>query len=81
MRIVWDEPKRLTNLAKHSLDFGDLSPEFFQSAYVGPAKEGRFKAVGELNGEVVVAVVFKPLGSEALSVISLRRANRKERSL
>ena len=69
-------PKRLTNLAKHGLDFADLSLDFFQGAYVEPAQGGRFKAVGRL----VVAVVFKLLGSEALSVISLRRANRKERT-
>lgn len=80
MRIVWDEPKRLTNLAKHGLDFADLSLDFFQGAYVEPAQGGRFKAVGEIDGRLVVAVVFKLLGSEALSVISLRRANRKERT-
>lgn len=80
MKIVWDEPKRQTNLAKHGMDFADLTLEFFLSAHVDAAKEGRFVAVGELNGQAVVAVVFKPLGSEALSVISMRRANRKERS-
>ena len=29
MRIVWDEAKRLTNLAKHGLDFADLDAELF----------------------------------------------------
>ena len=81
MKIVWDEPKRQTNLAKHGMDFADLTLEFFLSAHVDAAKEGRFVAVGELNGQAIVAVVFRPLGSEALSVISMRRANRKERSL
>lgn len=46
-----------------------------------PAKAGRFLAIGALNGEIIVAVVFRPLGSEAVSVISMRPASRKERSL
>lgn len=80
MKIVWDEPKRQQNIVKHGLDFADLTFEFFLSARVGPAKEGRFIAVGELNGQIIVAVVFKPLGSEALSIISMRPAARKERN-
>lgn len=79
MKIVWDEPKREQNIAKHGLDFADLTFEFFLSAHVGAAKEGRLLAIGELNGQIVIAVVFKPLGSEALSVISMRPANQKER--
>ncbi len=81
MLITWDEPKREKNLAKHGMDFADLTIEFFDASVVVPAKEGRFQAVGELNGEIVIAVVFRPLGSEALSVISMRPASRKERSL
>jgi len=79
MEIVWDEPKRLANIAKHGLDFADLTSDFFLEAHVEAAKEGRFLAIGRLKGEVVIAVVFRPLGSEAVSVISMRRANQKER--
>jgi uncharacterized DUF497 family protein len=50
VRLVWDEPKRRQNIAKHGLDFADLSPDFFLSAYVGRARDGRFKAFGELDG-------------------------------
>ena len=32
-------------------------------------------------GDAIIAVIFKPLGSEALSVISMRHASRKERKL
>jgi uncharacterized DUF497 family protein len=77
--IVWDEPKRWINLAKHGLDFANLSPEFFLSAYIEPAKEGRSLAIGALGGEVVIAVIYRPLGAEAVSVISMRPANLKER--
>lgn len=81
MKIVWDEPKREQNLAKHGMDFASLTVEFFEASMVLPAKEGRLVAIGELNGQIVIAVVFKPLGSEALSIISMRPASRKERSL
>ena len=79
MKIVWDEPKRQINLDKHGLDFADLTIDFFEAARVEPAKQDRFLAVGELNGVAVIAVVFRPLGAEALSVISMRPASRYER--
>jgi uncharacterized protein len=80
MKIVWDERKRQQNIAKHCLDFASLTVEFFEASTVYPGKAGRPVAVGELNGRIVVAVVFRPLGSEALSVISMRPASRKERN-
>ena len=48
MMIVWDEPKRLVNLAKHGLDFSDLDEAFFLSSLVVPAKENRHMAIGRL---------------------------------
>lgn len=80
MKITWDEPKRQINIEKHGLDFADLTLEFFLGASVEPAKQGRFLAIGEIDGQIVVAVVFRPLGSEALAVISMRRASYRERS-
>lgn len=79
MRITWDEPKRLSNLAKHGLDFADLTPEFFLTADMRPSHNGRFLNVGLLGEKLVIAVVSRPLGSEAISVISMRPANPKER--
>ena len=39
----------------------------------------REMAVGELKGVKIVAVIYKTLGSEAVSVISMRPASKKER--
>lgn len=80
MKIVWDEVKRQSNLTKHGLDFASLTVEFFEAARVETARHDRFLAIGEVDGGAVVAIVFRPLGSEALAVISMRRANEKERS-
>jgi len=62
------------------LDFADLSLDFFLAARVRSAMQDRFLAIGELDGRLIVAAVFRPLGSEAIAVISMRRASRKERS-
>ena len=84
MRIVWDEPKRLANLAKHGLDFQELDHGFhFAEAIIRPARVSRhghprWRATGPLNGRIV-SVIFSTLGSEALAVVSLRPAHRSER--
>jgi uncharacterized DUF497 family protein len=80
MKIVWDEPKRLANLAKHGLDFADLDEAFFEHAIVVPGRIDRMVAVGRHSRGVSV-VVFKPMGHEAISIISMRPANAKERDL
>lgn len=83
MIVVWDEPKRLQNLATHGLDFADARDRFeWDTALVistHPGKRGgvRFSASGFLDGRLVT-LVFSPLGREALSFISLRRASFKE---
>ncbi|MEL7092506.1 MAG: BrnT family toxin [Pseudomonadota bacterium] len=78
--IVWDEPKRQSNLARHGLDFADLDEWFFLDAVTVPAKNNRYMAIGRLE-DGTIAVVFALLGTEAVSVISMRPASRKERSL
>jgi hypothetical protein len=80
MRILWDEIKRQENLRKHRLDFAVLTSDWILSAAIEPAKRGRWMATGKIGGIMVIAVVFVPLGSEAISVISMRPASRKQRS-
>ena len=79
MIIVWDEPKRQANIAKHGIDFADIGEEFFASALIGDAKDGRYFALGEWNGFIVV--IFVRLGGEGVSIVSARPASRKERKL
>ena len=85
MLMVSDEPKRETNLQSHGLDFADARDRFkwgtaiVGASYPDPASgNARFYAIGYLDG-MLVFMVFAPLGTEAVSCISLRRANRKER--
>ena len=80
MVIVWDERKRAVNLAKHGMDFADLTVEFFLGSMVVPARDGRSMAIGRLAPDVI-AVVFIALGAEGVSVISMRPASQRERRL
>lgn len=85
--IVWDEHKRESSLTKHGLDFADFALGFdFDGAIETQATSresgtARFKLIGEFRGRLVVAAIVAPLGTEALSLISLRRASRRERRL
>jgi uncharacterized protein len=78
MVIVWDELKRKSNIDKHGFDFAGLDVSFFRNATLTAAKLGRFKAVDIFNDEEIV-VIFALRGTEAISIISMRPANKKER--
>jgi uncharacterized DUF497 family protein len=88
MLMVWDEPKRVRNLAAppegHGLDFADARDRFeWDTAMIVPSypsKHGgqRSLAVGFLDDDLV-ALVFSLLGTEAVSAISLRPASNRER--
>jgi uncharacterized DUF497 family protein len=67
------------NLARHGLDFADLDESFFESLLVVSAKRRRLMAIGPSASGLIV-VVFLAMGVEAVSVISMRRANLRERS-
>ena len=67
-------------MKKHGLDFALLNAEFFLDSTIEPAKVGRLKAIGRIAAWVV-SVIFVRLGSEGISVISMRPANPDERRL
>jgi uncharacterized DUF497 family protein len=58
--------------------FCRLDLDFFAKAMVEAARDNRLKAVGIFNS-VYLTVIFRPLGGEAISIISMRRSNRNER--
>ena len=90
MHMVWDERKRAINLLPepegHGLDFVDARDRVGWEAalvvpsYPGPDGRPRFFAIGWLDDHLRT-LVFSPLGTEAVSAISLRPASRKERDL
>ncbi len=80
MHIFWDEPKRQANLLKHGFDFAELDEVFFEEAVLYPARSPRLRAIGLFGGRMIT-VIFRPLGAEAASVVSMRPASSAERRL
>ena len=75
-----DEPKRLANIEDHDLDFADLDEAFFENALVLPSYKRRRRGIGK-HFDDVIAVIFATFGTEAVSIISMRPASKKERQL
>jgi uncharacterized DUF497 family protein len=73
MRIVWDDSKRLANIANHEMDFADLDETFFERAVITPVKFDRLAAVGRHHNGIIL-VVFVKLGPKrsALSACARR---------
>ncbi len=80
MKILWDEPKRLANLAKHGFDFADVFHFEWETARITTTHSTRFKAVGYYADGTAV-VIYAELGTEAISIVSFRPANVRERKL
>jgi uncharacterized DUF497 family protein len=77
MKFDWDEKKRLQNLRKHGLDFGDAAEVFKEETATIPDDrfdygEDRFITFGLLRG-IVVAVVHTE-ADKLVRVISFRKA-------
>ena len=79
VRFLWDPAKYQRNLERHGLDFGIITIVFLADAIIRPAN-GRLQAIGVIDGRAV-SLIFSPLGSEAVSLISLRLASARERAL
>jgi len=81
MRFEWDERKRRANLEKHGLDFFEVIEVFESPHVVVPSthegEEERFLAIGVLEGRLVTVVYTTR--SEAVRIISFRRARHEER--
>lgn len=84
IRFIWDEAKRLSNIADHGFDFMDVPAVFSGSTMTFEDDrfdydEQRFVTLGFLK-EVAVSVVHTETESE-IHVISFRKATRRESRL
>ena len=84
MKLDWDETKRQATLRERGLDFADAAQLDWETAIIfddvrQDYGERRQVCLGRLRAEVVV-VAFTFRG-DALRVISMRMANRRERKL
>lgn len=78
----WDEKKRFSNIKKHDIDFDDAKEAFNKPMLI--KKDDRFNyreerhiAIGQMY-ELTIVLVFT-LRNNNIRIISVRKANRKER--
>lgn len=81
-RLIWDEAKRLANLAKHGLDFADAS-EVLDSRYrldvlVVRQGEARTESFSCALGFLAVLTVIHTERDGATRIISFRQASKNE---
>ena len=81
MEYEWDEAKRVSNLAKHGIDFAAVARFDWDTADIWedlrmPYGERRWRALGWI-GERLHAVIYTKR-FERTRIISLRKANDKE---
>ena len=84
MEFLWDPKKNRDNLRKHGLDFAEASEVFREPLLARPDTredygEERWQGIGSIRGRVVV-VVFAVPAPDTVRIISLRKANRYERT-
>lgn len=86
MKFDWDEAKNRRNIRKHGFDLADAQALFTGDAplfvALDPCEEygeERWIGIGVLEGIVVVVVVFTERDEDSIRIISLRKANSRER--
>jgi uncharacterized DUF497 family protein len=83
MKLVWDPRKREANLAKHGVDFPDAEEMFGGPMLLAPDArrdygEERLIGFGFIRGRLM-AVAFACPAAGTVRIISLRKANQRER--
>jgi len=86
MKVTFDPRKRAWTLAQRSLDFADAEKVFAgpkvtvqDTRYDYPEPGGRFVTAGLLEGRLVI-VVWTLMGEDWRHVISMRKANDREKA-
>jgi hypothetical protein len=85
MEFIWDEKKNRLNIKKHGFDFADAWQVFDKDLLASlddsqDYGEERWIGIGMLNNGTVVLIVFVEEDNDAIRIISLRKANRNEKS-
>ncbi|MDY8108814.1 BrnT family toxin [Fulvimarina sp. 2208YS6-2-32] len=80
--LEWDEAKRISNMSKHGIDFALAAEFYWDVARIQPDRRGdygedRLSATAPLLGRLHVLVYT--LRNRKVRIISLRKANKRER--
>lgn len=82
-RLIWDETKRATNLAKHGLDFAQagevLASRYRMDVPTVRGGEPRTVSIAYSLGVLAVLALTHTERGHAIRIISFRRASKTER--
>lgn len=84
MRYTWDEAKRLSNIAKHGLDFADAEKVFTQPVVLfedSRADYGEQRMIGIGLLDFLVVLIVHVESDEEIRIISMRKADSDETDL
>jgi len=84
MLFDWDTGKNQSNIIKHGIDFNDAKEIFNHSMIIKIDQrkdygEKRWISIG-LLGDIIVVMIFT-LRGKTIRIISVRKANQKERRM
>ena len=84
MKAVWSEPKRISNLAKHGLDFRDAD-EVLQSRFrldVPVVRDGEQRILAiSYSAKFLAVLVVVAKDDDEIRIISFRHASEQEREV
>lgn len=83
MKLEWNEQKRRQNIAKHKIDFVDVSSVFDGPMVVWQDTrkdygEDRWVGIGFLRN-ILIVIVYTEVDDQTSRIISARKANRNDR--
>ena len=84
MRYTWDEAKRLSNIARHGLDFADAEKVFTQPVVLfedSRADYGEQRMIGIGLLDFLVVLIVHVESDEEIRIISMRKADSDETDL
>ena len=83
VKLEWDEGKNRSNVRKHGFNFEAAEiafdgPMIFKADLRGDYGEDRWLGLGMVNGTLVM-IAFVDLGHDRVRILSIRKANAKEK--
>jgi len=82
----WSNDKNRENIKKHGLSFQEAAPVFLDPYLIirhdnahSTIEETRWKGIGVLNNDLLLAIIFSEEKENVVRLISVREATKKEK--
>ena len=84
--FYWSKNKNQDNIKKHGLSFQEAAPVFLDPYLIilhdeahSSMEETRWKGIGALNNELLLAIIFTEDKEDVIRLISARETTKKEK--